>query len=230
MTTTAENLETPEAPGAAPEQAPQIPKWRLDEAIAKLRAREEELNVKNQLLDQMAQRNAPQGSNGPTAEELGIEPQTLNAVHKLASHLVEKRLAQAEGPIRGALANMANKVEETEFLLTHGKDKGKYLEKIKAQRQKHFAMTQGYQSVDDAYKIVMFDELMNATVKKTAPQAAPQVTQAANSAVEDVAPAVPDAQQTRTGTPAGTAKGFGELTIAEQEAILERQVQQMGGI
>jgi hypothetical protein len=57
------------------------------------------------------------------------------------------------------MAGVMNRLEETQFLLNHGKEKAKYLEKIQAQRQKHFSQTGGYQSVDDAYKIVVFDEL-----------------------------------------------------------------------
>jgi hypothetical protein len=60
----AENTTEQVGAGTAPEQEPTIPKWRMDEVLARLRAREEELEIKNQILNQTAaNRNQVQEDN-----------------------------------------------------------------------------------------------------------------------------------------------------------------------
>lgn len=210
--------------GPAPTQETQVPKWRLDEVLARLRAREEELEIKNQLLHQAAPRTQQQQAPGMTAEELGLEPQTFQAVQKVAQHLVSNQLGQAGAKIQGQLASVANQLEETQFLLNHGKDKQGYLDKIKAERQRHFQMTGTYISVENAYKLVMFDEL----TRQTASRGNPAPTQQAQAPVAQApAAGAPDTNQTRQGS-AGTApttgKSFSEMTLEEREAYLDAQL------
>lgn len=209
--------------GTAPTQETQVPKWRLDEVLARLRSREEELDIKNQLLHQAAPRTQQQQAPGFTAEDLGLEPQTFQAVQKLASHMVQNHVGQAGAKIQGQLASVANQLEETQFLLNHGKDKMNYLDRIKAERQRHYQTTGTYISVENAYKLVMFDELTRQTASRGNPAPAQQAlvqTQAAGSGA-------PDTNQTRqgmAGSVPATGKTFTEMTIEEREAYLDAQL------
>jgi hypothetical protein len=214
----------PEA-GAAPASEPTIPKWRLDEIAARLRAAQEELEMKNQLLNQF--RPQPTQNQGPTPEEVGLDAQTAQAVQRLATHIADQKLRAAAAPLQHQMANMANRMEETQFLLNHGKDKSKYLDKIKEQRQRHFQQTGGYMGVEDAYKLVMFDELMSRTQAKPAGQTNQnQAAPAANGPEAQSGGGIPDASQTRGtgGTNQPASKSFDEMTFEEKEAYLDRQL------
>lgn len=215
----ADNTGNPGA-GTAPAQETQVPKWRLDEVLARLRSREEELDIKNQLLHQAAPRTQQQAP-GMTAEELGLEQHTFQAVQKVAQHLVSNQLNQVGAKVQGQLASVANQLEETQFLLNHGKDKQGYLDKIKSERQRHFQTTGTYISVENAYKLVMFDELTRQTASRGTPaQQAPAQAAAPMSGA-------PDANQTRQGsTGAGptASKSFSEMTLEEREAYLDAQL------
>lgn len=158
-----------------------------------------------------------------SAEELGLEPQTFQAVQKVAQHLVQQQLGQAGAKLQGQLAAIANQQEETQFLLNHGKDKSNYLDRIKGERQRHFQTTGTYISVENAYKLVMFDELTRATQSRGNP--AP----AANAPAQAAAPAqgAPDTAQTRQGSAGSaptTGKSFSEMTLEEREAYLDAQL------
>jgi hypothetical protein len=226
MDSTAENSgeNTGSADPATAQEPQKVPMWRLNEVSAQLRAAKEELEAKNQLLNQF--RPQQQGPQGPTPEELGLEPAAVKAVERLIAHRVEARLNQEREGFMGAISQIQNGREEDRFLLDHGKENSKYLEKIRGQRAKHFATTKQYQSTEDAFKIVRYDEMIAAQSRKAGTQQA-ATTQAASAQTE--APetqSLPDAAQTRTqgSTQVAGQKQFHELTPEEQEAYLDRQL------
>lgn len=207
---------------AAPGE-PNVPKWRMDQILAKLRQREEELAMKDQLLTQLAPRQQVQAPSGPTAEELGLEPQVFQAVQKIAENMVQQRLGQEGQRIKHQLAAIANTQEETQFLMKYGKDKEAYLEKIKLQRQRHYQETGSYLSVENAYKLVQFDELTRRTQPKAA---AASSAQPATTDEQPTSQAAPDANQTRQSQSAPAApakKQFSDMTPEEQEVYLDSQ-------
>lgn len=209
--------------GSAPTQETQVPKWRLDEVLSRLRAREEELTMKDQLLTQFAPKNnQPQGM---TPEELGLEPQTFQAVQKLAAHMANEHIRREANPIKHQMASVMNKLEETEFLMKYGQDKDKYLEQIKAQRQRHFQTTGSYMGVEDAYKLVMFDKLTKATSAPKAPAA--QQSSVTTPVVDQGGMGGPDANQTRQAglsAAGGQSKSFDQMTSEEQESYIDAQL------
>jgi len=211
---------------AAGTQEPQlsIPKWRFDEVSSKLRAKEEELQAKNQLLEQVsAQRQQQAPGSEQELEDLGLEPATLQAVMKAA----QRALAPETMKLKQHMAGMKNGMEEMQFLLNHGKDKSSYLPKINEYRMNHYRRTGGYVDMDSAYKIVRFDELESRGNRQQPNAQQSQNTQTPTQAERESN--FPNAEATRS-TPAGGAgmrsKTFTEMTPEEQEAVLDERIGQ----
>lgn len=206
---------------SASSQAPQvIPKYRFDEVSAQLRAAREQIELQQQILNQARPNPANQG---PSVEDLGLDSQTVKGVETLIAH----KLKQAESQIQGAFAGMQNRLDETQFLLNQGKEKAKMVPAIREKQKQHFQLTGAFLGMEEAYKILMFDEMQAQQVRKAA-SAAPAVqtpgAQEPASQAQGQGGGVPDSAQTKqTQGNAGTAnKPFHEMTLEEQEAHLAK--------
>lgn len=152
-----------------------------------------------------------------TPEETGLDPQTHNAILKAAEKITTHRLQKERQQFNGLIGQMANELEMTKFVAEYGVEKKKYLPLIKEYQQRHAQATGGgFMDAETAYKLVRFDEM---DAKATRERAVAPTAEATS------APSVPSAAGTRTqSTPqSGTAKGFHELSLEEQEARLEEQ-------
>ncbi len=223
-------------PPAGPQEQPQIqvPKYRLDEVSAQLRAAREEMALKDQLLQNLSNARQGQGqasdaeSDEQDAQELGLDPQAYKAIKKLANKVADKKL-QAQGQqFKAQVAHMSNSLEETQFLLNQGKDMSKYLGKIREMRGLHYQRTGGYLDMDMAFKMLRYDEMMSRQGQQV------QVTQGQPPAAQanQAAPAYgyPNPEHTRAQAPATppASKSFSEMSIEEQEAALDEEARRHG--
>lgn len=216
--------QDPNGVPAAGAQELSIPKWRFDEVNARLRAREEEISIKDSLLKQAVaqqqQQAQPQQPQGFSPEELGIDHQTFLAAQKIAGAIVDQRVGQEAGKLKGMIAQMANDLEEAKFLQRFpGKDA--YLQKIREHRARHYQMTGGYIDLESAYKIVRFEETERQGAR--APQAQAPQAQPQAPAYQQPEAGYPNPAMTRTA-PAGAvapAKSYDEMSVEELEARLD---------
>lgn len=192
---------------AATTQEPTIPKWRLDEALAQVRAMREELQMKDGLLNQVRQ---PQQAQGFNYEDMGLDPAMGKAVEKIAEHMVQAKLKEVLNPLQHQNVKLANDLEETRFLQQYGNDKAKELAEIRAQRAQHWAQYKQYQPIEDAYAILQYRKSLQ---KKPEPKPAAAATPPAGQA-----PAGDQTPPAQSGP-----KSFAEMTIAEKEAYFEQQ-------
>lgn len=223
-----EAAQTGNPPGTDPASAQNasIPKYRFDEVSAQLRAAREQAEIQQQLLNNLTRNQPPQEIK---LEELGIEPQHAKAVEMIVQH----RLKQAETQIQGAFANMNNQLDETRFLLNQGKDKTKFIPQVREQQKKHYQMTGGFQSMEDAYKLIRHDEMEAEIARLQARNQAVQTAQTTGAQTQTQVMdsgqvgGVPDAAQTRqtTVTTGSAKKTIAEMTLEEAEAYLD----QIGG-
>lgn len=184
---------------AATTQEPTIPKWRLDEALAQVRAMKEELQLKDGILNQARQPQVDELN----FEDMGLDPAMGKAVKQIAEHMVKSKLKEVLNPLQHQNVKLANDLEETKFLQQYGNDKAKELAEIRAQRAQHWAQYHQYQPIEDAYAILQYRK---SQLKKPDHKPAATVT-----TPTDQPPA-------RTET-----KSFAEMTIAEKEAYFEQQ-------
>lgn len=210
-----------------------IPKHRFDEITARLREKEEEVRIKDDLIRQVAGRQQPRAPEEPVinADELGIDPQVAQAAAKIAKQLVSHELAKATQQVNGLIGQMGQELDQTKFLLKQGKEKESYLPQIEEYRQRQFRMTGQWMDAETAYKLIRFDEIERAAARRPAQDPAPSAPAPAASPAaaptqpQAAAPAGPSAAATRVNSgpaaPGGSAKRFEELTLEEQEARLE---------
>lgn len=206
---------------------PQVPKHRFDEINSKVRALQEELRIKNELLNQSQQNRIPQVQAGDeglgiTAEELGMDETAFKAFTRLAEKVADKKVAREAGQYKRHLAGLANDSEEMKFLIKHGKDKDSYLEKVREYKHRHFQMTGSYMDTETAYKLIRFDEMESGRGRQSAQ--VPDTSHSAPAASGSHTPSTPPATTT------GAKKAFHELTIEEQEALLDDGLRSGGPI
>lgn len=225
------------ASGAAPGETLQIPKYRLDEVSNELRRVREELAIKDRLiLEQQTRMTQPQprGPELPTAEELGLDPQTYKAISKIAEKIVETRVAPEKAMLEQQIGMLSARTEKAELLAARGADKEKYLPEIQRRQQEHYRTTGGFLPAEMALKLIQADE---ADAKIRALEArlagnggAPQPPAAAATA--QAGSTGPGASGTRElpsagagggGSAGSQSKGFSELTLEEMERNLEDQ-------
>lgn len=230
MTTEAENGQTPNTQDPAPE-GHLIPKHRLDEVTARLREREREIELKNELLNQFRP-NQPQTPEKDEIdyEELGLAPELGKAIDRIVEVRTQKKLQAAGQQIGNQIRAVHGIAERSEFLVQNGKEKAKYMESIEAERRRHYQLTGTILPIETAYKLVRLAEI----------ESNPGNRQAVNSPVENVqAPQVqnfgaPDGRQTLgQGQPAGTPKApkaYTEMSVEEMEAHLHKGFSEHGGL
>lgn len=193
-----------------------------------MRAKDEEIAIKNQLLEQLGQRQPKQEDSDLNPEELGIDPQTFQAVMKVAQKTVQKTVEPEARKLKSQLAFALNKTEAMEFLLNHGKDKAPYIAKIKAKQNEHFRATGGYLDMDSAFKMIRYDELMAQPSRGQSRNPNPQQPQphAAHEADDDSGVPPADATRLQGGAagPGKQSKAFNELSVDEQEAMLDERL------
>ena len=225
------NGGNPPAAGAGGE--PHVPKHRLDEVLERTRRLEEDLRLKDQLLERLsaAQQN-PRSAEARTLthEDLGIDEQTFKAAEMIA----DSKLATVEKKYQGAIAQLANTVEETRFLQAHGKEAAKYLDKIKHQRVNHYRATGMAMDMDTAFKLIRYDEL-SARAAAPAPQGQTQTTTETATATAAAAQGGGQAAASAPANQAARQSGglepdLDESKLDEGEAELDRQITSSGGM
>lgn len=219
--------QTEQGGPAAGTQELHIPKHRFDEVAARLRAKEQEIQMKDQLLSQLSQRLQPQAPQpqGPTPEELGLDPATFQAVQRIAGGTVQQMASKYDNVI----ANLQGKIEAQQFLLEHGQDKKSYFDRIVAEQRRHAQLTGTYLPIEVAYKMLRADEYdrMDRTRAPARQAGQPPAEQTGGDQGS-----YPSAQATRVAAPpAVTAAGTAKVeTIEEMEARLEREFLTHGSI
>ena len=197
---------------------PQVPKHRFDEINSKVRALQEELRIKNELINQSQQNRMPAQAEaeglGITADELGMDEHSFKAFTRLAEKVADKKVARESGQYKRHLAGLANDSEEMKFLIKHGKDKDSYLDKVRDYKHRHFQMTGSYMDTETAYKLIRFDEMESGRGRQ-APAAQPDTNYSAPGASGSRVPSTPPATTT------DSKKAFHDLSVEEQEAMLE---------
>lgn len=198
MSDNAENVQTDNLPPAEEKQAePMVPKHRLDEQAQQIRLLQEQIKLQQEAMGQMRQHAMPQPS--LEIEELkDLDPSLLNGLKKL----VMKEIQTQGQPLRAAVGSLAERTEEQNFILEHGKDKKKYVPQIRA-RIREYAQKGMPMDFDTAYKMIRFDEM------ESAPARAPK-----QEVVEEKQPAPSVPQKT-------AAKHFNELSLEDMESQLE---------
>lgn len=213
--------------GYDPESTPsaggetQVPKHRLDEVSARLRAAEDALRVKDELINQ-AYRPQPQAQQ-INYEEMGFDERQGRAVVALAEQIASKKIEEVSGQFRNQLAFMAQKTAQNEFLSQHP-DKKSYIPRINALRAKHYQETGSGLDMEAAYKMIAYDDMV---AKQNGQARAPQ------------APATPAAMtpqhQTPAAQPAATPQyqappqANAEQSWEELENTLNQQLSAAGG-
>lgn len=194
---------------SAAEDTPTIPKYRFDQVAAELRALREGMQIKDQAIETLQRQIAPQARPDPEEEEAlqSLDPTQLRAVNKL----IDKKLNVGRDEMRNYLGVVGNKLDEQEFLIKNGKDKSKYLDRIRSMRRDHAARGLNLDS-EMAYKFILVEEMESRLDGKRADPAP------AAKEKKDENPA-PPAQGTRTQSAAKQTK-----TIEEMEADLDEQI------
>lgn len=232
MTTEAENGQTPNTPDTAPE-GHLIPKHRLDEVTARLRDREREIAMKDELLNQFR----PQHVQVPEKdeinyEELGLDPNLGKAIDRIVEVRTQKKLQAAGAQIGNQIRAVHGIAERSEFLVQNGKEKAKYMDSIEAERRRHYQLTGTILPIETAYKLVRLSEIESTAAARPA----------VNSPVENANPnpyvettgGAPDSRQTLGQQNAGTQnkapKNFSEMTVEEMEAHLPKGFSEYGAL
>lgn len=217
-------------------QEPFIPKHRFDELNARLKEVEQREKLKDQLymeqLQQQRQAQRPQEQELELRpEDTGLDPQTHQAALKIAKAISTQEVQKFRKEAQGYIGQLANELEVNKFLVQYGPEKGKYIDQIRDQQQKHRQMTGSYMDVETAYKLVRFDE-MEARSRR-GDQGAQAPTEPAAQPQAPTPPSYPNPAATRAPAPApvgGTDKSFSELSFEEQEARLEAAFGEHGPI
>lgn len=210
-------VETPNGTPTAGGQELTIPKWRLDEVSAQLRAAREELEIKNRLINEVSQRQQPHAAADEiTPEQTGLDPMVHEAALRIARTIAKNETESLKKEFRSMVGALGNDVEATKFLMKHGNDKATYVEKIREFQKRHVATTGGYIDMESAFKMIRYDEMISRG-------SAPRVEQPAATPVQHMEPAYPNPALTRV-QPASSgvagAKTFAELSEDEMEARL----------
>ena len=200
--------ETQETPPAGDESS--IPKYRFDQVAAELRSLREAIQIKDQTIEQFRAQMMPSKQESDEDQEIleALDKTQLRAVEKL----IGKRINVEKQQLNGMVGALGNKLDEQTFLLNHGKDKEKYLTKIREMRR-DYAQRGMFLDYDMAYKFIAFDEIQakpKAAPKKEESEAPPEKKEAAP----------PPAQATRAKT--------GSKSMEEIEAELDEQIRASG--
>lgn len=222
-------VESP--PAVTPVSEPMIPKHRLDELSARIKRQNEEIAMKDELIQNYSSQNKPkEPSDELNAEDLGIDQDTFNAARQIASH----EIAKVEVKNRQNLGHLANSLEKTQFLMKHGKGAELYVSRVDEFRKRHHQLTGTFLDMETAYKTVKYDEMMAKQTRAT-PAPTPTTQVAATTpapVVEDQVdnpPAShPGAAGTNISTPGApivvpTDKTLAEMTVDEMEARFEKE-------
>lgn len=202
---------TVETPSAGEE--PLVPKYRLDQLAAEIRNLRETVQIKDQAIEQFRQQYTPQGRPDPEEEELlsTLEPTQIKALNKL----IDKKLDAGRSEVRSAFGALGNRVDEQDFLLKHGKDKSKYLPRIREMRRE-YAMRQIPLDSEAAYNFIRVEEMDNKASGE--PAKAPE--QPATKAVKK--------EETPPPAQATHAKPTESKSLEELEADLDEQIKASG--
>ncbi len=205
-------VDTTQQTPSAESQEPMIPKYRLDQLTARMRSLEEALQIKDQAINQLTQA-MPRGQQPDEDEELlqAMDPAQVKAMRKLLGKEIEKG-RQEFGAVIGALGN---RVEEANFLLNHGKDKSKYLDRIR-EMKREYAMRGVPLDSEAAYKFIRVEELEAEASK---PKKVAEAQPVAEKKEETAPPAKLTQQKPATQ----------ERTIEDIEAELDEQIKASGG-
>lgn len=200
MSDNAENVQTDNLPPAEEKQAePMVPKHRLDEQAQQIRLLQEQIKLQQEAMGQMRQSVMPQQPQMEIEELKDLDPALLNGLKKL----VMKEIQTQGQPLRAAVGSLAERTEEQNFILEHGKDKKKYVPQIKA-KIREYAQKGMPMDFDTAYKMIRFDEM----------ESAPQRTPKQEVVVEE--------KVTPPSTPQkAPAKHFSELSLEDMESQLD---------
>lgn len=218
---------TASAPAAGEEL--QIPKHRLDEAMARVRRLEEEGQIKDQLYMEDRRRfqaqSQPQNQHAdPTAEEIGLDPETHQKMLKVAKAVAKNMLAQESAVVGQQIGILSARAERAELLATKGADKAAKIPEIEKRQREHYNRTGTFLPAEIALTLIESDE-KDATIRAlqariaAGPSQIPAGTQSQPSAPVVNPPGsnpytggVPPAAATRTGplgAPAPTAAPAG---------------------
>jgi len=193
-----------------------VPKYRLDEVSARLRAAEDALRVKDDLINQYAR---PQQNQQVNFEEIGLDDRTGKAVMMLAEQIANKKISEASKGFQQQLAHLGQKTDRAEFLQSFpGKEQ--YIDKINAYRLRQYQETGTGMSMETAYKLVVFDEMNARTRPAPAPQAAAAPNPQGVQAPQAFAPPAPQAAPQAAAPQAGE-----EMSYEDMERALDQQMQ-----
>ena len=205
-------VESTEENQTAGSQEPSIPKYRFDEISARLRRAEEEVSIKDQLLQNLSESQRPRQAEEPglSADDYGIDSATFEAARKIA----QSEIAKVTKTYQSQMGLLANSVEEAHFIANKGRESSPYLDKMKSYRQKHAQLTGIWLDMETCYKCVKFEE---GPAKKTTDPipAAPVVEKETVSH-----PATGSTHIPGGGAMSDMSGEFGGKTIEEMEAEL----------
>lgn len=199
-----------------PEQELSVPKHRLDEVSEQNRRLKEELEMNKRAISEIlstrqpAQQPVREEDDELDFEQLGLTKEVARKVKSMQG----KELAKAKKEFGGIIGQMANNLEETNFLMEYGKEKKDYIPRIRELRKAHAARN-SFLDVETAYKLIRVEELDKpAPAKKQAAAlketSKPKETAKAETKVE------------KAVTPAGRS-------IEDWEDELDEQIKSSGG-
>lgn len=227
-------------PGSAPGEQLHIPKHRFDEVSNEVKRLREEMQIKDRLLLETQSRMnppaQPRGPSLPSAEDLGLDPQTYKAVSILAEKMVESKVAPEKAMLEQQIGILSARTEKAELLAAKGADKEKYLPEIQRRQQEHFRATGGFMPAETALKLIQADEsesrIKALEAKIASLQGGGGATGAPAQTHDTPAATGPGAGGTRELPSAGGGGGsrggggtgnFSEMTVEDMERTLEEQ-------
>lgn len=218
---------------------PSIPKHRFDQVLESNRELKSRLGMMETLLAEKRQNAAPQQPvhQDLNPEDFNTDPQTMKLISAVAERIADRKIKAMEPIFARELGRALNTSEEASFLAKHarkGVDVDAYLPKIREMRRQHWEETRTQMSIDHAFKLVHYDEMIarQARAARTTPASVAQTTPAesyAATAGMDDAASYPGAELTRSAPGAGPSrtpvarKSVEEMTAEELEAHLEGQ-------
>ena len=157
-------VDTAPAGGAEP----MVPKSRLDEVLASQRRLEDALQVERQLYNQQRAREQQSQNRGPslpTAEDLGLDPQTHKALATMVQAQLAPLVAQKDAEYRALIGAAGVRAERAELLGRNGPGSAKYLKRVEELQVQHQQATGGWLPAEQALQIAKSDEAMDENSK-----------------------------------------------------------------
>lgn len=205
----------------------QVPKYRLDEVTARLRQREEELAIKDQLYLQERQRQMVQNQNANdeiNPADYGLDEQTGKAIAKMAGKIAATQIQQQRQVFEQQIGMLATRTEKAELLAKKGSGAAKYVDEVQQMQMRHARETGGFLPAELAFDLIKSKENEEKLRKYESGELKANQSAAASQGQASSGPPAAGTREIPGGGSASAGgsqqKDFGELSLAEMEARL----------